>query len=226
VTRLLSVLAIAAIALLAACVPDAASDPSTASVDTSATTSQAPESVAPPTASASPATTASPSPGPSNPAAPTPPTPSPNPGASSGSEGSASACSGSDGNRDFFADAAGDLAWPVYCAVLPRGWFVDTGEYRLGNGGYLTITYEGPGGALFEIRQGAVCQATDDCEPGGAVIGEASFADRTGTLVDLGAGDLAVIVDPGAALTWLATGTALEESLFRAIAADLVEVSG
>ena len=60
----------------------------------------------------------------------------PSPSASAGS-GAAAHCSGSDDNRLFFADAAVVLNWTVYCAVLPSGWFVDTGGYRRAGGGRL-----------------------------------------------------------------------------------------
>jgi hypothetical protein len=109
--------------------------------------------------------------------------------------------------------------------VLPRGWFVGTGEYRLRDGGYLAITYEGPGEAQLALQEGAVCTATDDCMPEGVAIGEASFGDRTGSLVDLGDGQLALVVDRGAPTSWIATGAGIEESLFRELAAALLEVS-
>lgn len=89
--------------------------------------------------------------------------------------GSAAACSGSDNNRDFFADAAENLAFDVYCPVLPRGWFVDTGEYSLRNGGMLAITYHGPGGAVIDLLESGPCQEGDDCMPAGTEEGDAAF---------------------------------------------------
>src|SRR5687768_6286945 len=71
--------------------------------------------------------------------------------------GAADACTGTDANRDFFESVATAVAWPVYCAVLPSGWFVDAGEYRLASGGRMEISYRGPAGASFELRQGAFC---------------------------------------------------------------------
>ena len=222
-TRLLPILAIATIALIAACVPEAGSATPTATASTPAASASSATPVVAPSPSLepppSPSTTAGET------VSPVSPPSSPEAGASPDAPGTAAACSGSDGNRDFFADAAADLDWPVYCAVLPRGWFVGTGEYRLGNGGYLQITYEGPDDARFELQEGAVCGAVDDCVPAGDGIGDASFGDRTGALVDTGNGDLAIVVGTGEPITWVATGTGIDEALFRELAAAVVEVS-
>ena len=45
--------------------------------------------------------------------------------------GSAAACAGSDDNRAFYANAAGAVDWPVYCPVLPAGWFVGTVQAKM-----------------------------------------------------------------------------------------------
>ena len=52
--------------------------------------------------------------------------------------GSAAACAGNDDNRKFFASIAATVEWPVYCPVLPVGWFA-SGQYRLAGGGWLEI---------------------------------------------------------------------------------------
>ena len=72
------------------------------------------------------------------------------------SAGPASACSGTAENKDFYAAAAAAVQWTVYCPVLPKGWFVVTGRYRLAGGGRLEISYRGPSGASFTLREGAV----------------------------------------------------------------------
>jgi len=138
----------------------------------------------------------------------------------------AAACSGSDDNRDFFADAAAALDWSVYCAVLPRGWFVGAGEYRLRGGGSLTITYKGPGGATFQLQEGAVCGDADGCafHGDGAAAGDAPFGDKTGSLVALSDGTWALVVDAGAPVEWVATGSGIDENQFRGLAADLAVV--
>ena len=221
-TRLLPAFTILAIVLIA-CVPETGSatpipTPAAPSPASTAVSSAAPslEPSEPPDAA---------SPEPTDSATPTPPPASTDPSESAEAGSGVEACSGTDDNRDFFAGASSALAWPVYCASLPQGWFVQTGEYRLRNGGFLAITYKGPGGALLELQQGAICGSVEDCAPEGDELGDASFGNRNGTLVDLGDGRLAVVVDPGAAVSWIATGTGIEESLFRELTGDLVEVS-
>jgi hypothetical protein len=117
------------------------------------------------------------------------------------------------------------VSWTVYCAVLPAGWFVDTGQYRGSGGGRVEIAYKGPGGARLELHEGAFCSA-GGCVPAGADAGEATFGDRTGPLVALDGGGWAVVVDRGAPISWLAVGTGLSQSAFQRIAAALAIVGG
>jgi hypothetical protein len=155
----------------------------------------------------------------------TPPVDEPSSSASTG-PGAAAACSGSDKNRDFFRAAASALSWTVYCAVLPAGWFVDTGQYRQAGGGWVEIAYRGPGGARLELHEGAFCAEGDGCVPPGTELGDAPFGDRTGTLVALDDGGFALVVDRGEKVSWLAIGTGVDEATFRKIAAALAPVSG
>ena len=138
----------------------------------------------------------------------------------------AAVCTGSDANRDFFTKAAASLTWTVYCAVLPARWFVDSGEYRQAGGGRLEIAYRGPGGARFELREGAFCATADGCVPSGADVGDASLGDQTGTLIATDDGGWALVVDAGAPISWLAIGTGVDEDAFRAFAAGLAVVEG
>lgn len=150
--------------------------------------------------------------------------PSTTPGASTASPGDAAPCSGSDENRDFFASMAAAVDWTVYCPVLPDGWFVDDGQYRLAGGGWMRISYRGPGDARLLLQQGAFCEESESCVPGGQDVGETAFGDRTGVLV---AGDDATwstAVDRGAAISWLLTVTGLDEATARTISADLQPV--
>lgn len=147
------------------------------------------------------------------------------PSASSGST-TAEACSGSDQNRDFFIKAAASLDWTVYCAVLPARWFVDAGEYRQAGGGRVEITYRGPGGARFELHEGAFCAAADGCVPSGADVGDAAFGDQSGTLIATDDGGWALVVEAGAPISWLAIGTGVDEDAFRAFTAGLAVVDG
>jgi hypothetical protein len=140
--------------------------------------------------------------------------------------GSASSCSGSDENRDFFASMAAAVDWTVYCPSLPDGWFVDDGQYRLANGGWMEISYDGPGEARFVLRQGAFCETGDGCVPAGTETGDAPFGDRTGRFVAGADGSWAIVVDRGAVPSWLLVVQGLDETGARTIAADLQAVSG
>jgi hypothetical protein len=140
--------------------------------------------------------------------------------------GAAGACSGNDQNREFFAQTARAVSWQVYCAVLPAGWFVETGAYRLANGGKLEITYAGPNGARLTLSQGAFCPDASGCVPSGSDAGDAAFGDRAGTLIEADGGRWAIVVDRGAPLSWLLATTGLDEARTRAFGEALAAVDG
>ncbi len=151
--------------------------------------------------------------------------PSESPSESAGPS-AAAGCSGSDQNREFFEAAAGALDWTVYCATLPSGWFVDSGEYRQAGGGRLVIAYRGPGGARLELHEGAFCSSADGCVPSGIEVGEAQFGDQTGALRATDEGGWALVVEGDGTIGWLAIGRGLDEEDFRSITAGLVAVNG
>lgn len=151
-----------------------------------------------------------------------PPTDAPSP---SPAPGTADACTGTDENRDFFAAVADAVTWPVYCPDLTGRWFVDAGQYRLAGGGWLEISYRGPDGARITLREGAYCDG-DDCVSDGADLGAADFGDLGGTLLDVGGGGFAIVVDPDGANAWELIASGLSESEVRSIAADLTLVAG
>ena len=119
------------------------------------------------------------------------------------------------------------MAWPVYCAVLPDGWFLESGAYRLADGGRLEATYRGPGDAHLAIVEGNTCAGADAdaCAPRDALIGPAAFGDREGELGRLANG-LVLYLDRGAAPSWRVTGLGLSEPAFRELCAALVLVGG
>lgn len=206
--RLLAVIGVAA--LVAACGGTPTPSPVTAASPSPSAASSAPSTQAP-SASSSGDASLVPSVGPDESASPqaseTPlPTVSPSPG-----PGSADACSGTAENRNFYAALAASVAWNVYCAVLPPGWFVDSGSYRLSSGGRLSITYRGPNGARLVIREGSYCAGLPDCIPSGTDVGSARFGDRDARLLDLGSGSWLVVVAPaGADVDWQATGSGMD----------------
>jgi hypothetical protein len=161
-----------------------------------------------------------------------PTTPEPSATASGGASvaptdgtGTASSCSGSDENRDFFASMAAAVDWTVYCPVLPDGWFVQDGQYRLANGGWMEISYDGPGEALLTLRQGALGDAAGGCFPPGPQVADAAFGDQTGVLVDVSTGGWSVVVDRGEPICWMILATGLDETGARTIAANLQAVT-
>ena len=130
-------------------------------------------------------------------------------------------CSGSDETRDFFASMAAAVAWPGYCPILPDGWFVGDGQYRLAGGGWMEITYDGPSGAHLLLRQGFFCDASDGCVPPGQDVDAAPFADRAGRLVAGADGSWSVVADRGGRPSWLIVVAGLGEVETREIAANL-----
>ncbi|MGZ8438744.1 MAG: hypothetical protein ACXWXR_09415 [Candidatus Limnocylindrales bacterium] len=157
--------------------------------------------------------------------------PAESPGSStSGSSGSgsagAAACSGSAENRDFFASMAAAVDWPVYCPVLPDGWFVESGQYRLADGGRLEIVYQGPQRAQVTLDEGAFCTIQGGCVPPGQDVGSTAFDGQDGMLVALDDGSWAIALDREASPSWLLVVTGLDEATARSIAANLVVVQG
>jgi hypothetical protein len=220
--RLPTVLAIV-LAVLVGCVPESrpTETPDSATPSSPAASPSAGSATPDPSVSIEPTTEPVVTPTPSASASPSGATPSESVG-----PGSAAACSGSDKNRSFFMDAAKALPWTVYCAVLPSGWFVDSGEYRRAGGGRLEITYRGPGGARLELHEGAFCTAADGCVPSGIEVGEAPLGDQTGTLRATDEGGWALVVDGDGTISWLAIGSGMDENEFRGLAAAVVAVNG
>ena len=207
--RLLLALIVAA-AIVAACGSTPASPSASAGLPSATSASAGPSPAAPsgsPSDEVSPAPSGAPgeSPQPGESETPRPSAgPSPRPG-------SADACSGTGANRDFYTALAASVAWDVYCPVLPPGWFVATGSYRLSGGGQLTITYRGPGDARLAIREGAICAGRPGCVPAGPEVGIARFGDLDALLLDPGDGSSVVAVaSPAGDVGWQATGTGLD----------------
>jgi hypothetical protein len=139
------------------------------------------------------------------------------------SAGSADPCTGSDENRAFYASVAGDVTWQVYCAVLPAGWFVDAGSFRLAGGGKLEISYKGPGGQRIEMRQGTYCAGVDDCIQTEPDAGPASYGDRPARLVDAGGGTWLVVAE-GGDVNWEAKGLGMDGPTLASHTAAFVPV--
>jgi hypothetical protein len=205
--------------LVSACGPASSSPGSSASP--SASPPASPSASGEPTGSSAPSTTEPASPG--TPTAQPSPTESAGPGASgSFSTGATDACFGSQDTKGFFSSFAQAVPWPVYCVVLPAGWSVETGSYRLRDGGRLTIGYHRRAdGARIVLDEGALCLDGTGCAPTGTVSGTIAFADRQAESVTASDGSLAAVVDRGQDPSWLLTGIGLPAAEFQAIGAAL-----
>jgi hypothetical protein len=137
--------------------------------------------------------------------------------------GAAAMCTGSDDNRAFFEGIASRAEWRVLCGVLPKGWFVSQGSYRLASGGKLLVSYKGPGGATIALSQGAFCSSADGCVPDGSAVGAAALGPLDATLYQTADG-FAIIAAPGENPSWLMTTTGLDQASTVAYAAALAEV--
>jgi hypothetical protein len=134
------------------------------------------------------------------------------------------ACAGTDANRAFYRDTAAAVAWDVYCPVLPKGWNVESGQYRGASGGTMTISYRTSAGLRLELREGSFCTGSAaECGPFDAQLGTAQFGDRVGQLGRF-SGNLVLYVNPGSSPAWQATGVGLDEAAFRSICASFIKV--
>lgn len=186
-----------------------------APADTSTDTSAPAESAAPagsqtaaPGATSTPAATATPAPSSSPSASPT---------------SAAGTCTGTADNQAFFVEAATNLSFNVYCAVLPSSWWLQTGSYVGTSGGYMEAEYKSSGGADFEIREGAWCPPDKACVAPGATIGPASFAGMAGTLY-LNNTTYTLRVGTAANPTYFMVGYGMSQAQFVAWAAALIQV--
>jgi hypothetical protein len=147
--------------------------------------------------------------------------PSPTPSASP--SGAASACQPAGSNPNFWPGIAQSVSWDVYCAVLPKGWTVDAGQYRLAKGGWLKISYKGPNGAAIFLCEGSF--PTDPgCSISGADSGDATFGSKPGTLVTTDAGGFAIAVDRGQQPSWLMIASGLDQATTTSLGAALALV--
>jgi hypothetical protein len=154
---------------------------------------------------------------------------SPTPSASAGPEpspsGAASVCSGAKDTPDFYQSFASSVNFPVYCAVLPAGWSLVAGTYRLANGGRIQIQFRRRSdNATFELDEGSFCPDSSGCVPSGSSAGSGSFGDLTGDLVQTSNG-YALVVAKGEKPSWLATGSGLDQATFEALTAALVAIN-
>jgi hypothetical protein len=136
------------------------------------------------------------------------------------------ACQPEGTSRTFWSAMAQQVSWDVYCAVLPKGWQVGDGGFRLAGGGWMTISYNGPSGASISLSEGSFCKDGSGCVPSGSDAGDASFGAMSGTLVKTDAGGYAIVVARGESPSWLLISSGLDQATTISFGAALARVSG
>ena len=159
-------------------------------------------------------------------AAPAPPTAeiTPTLGPTAAPTSRAAACSGNDTNKDFFAAAAHDLPFDVYCAVLPSSWHVQSGNYTRPNGGLLQVRYQNSAGAVLVLTEGNTCPSPAPCPEVGFPAGATSFGGLAGTLYSTPPSDYGIYVGPAGRETDILAGSGVSKSSFVTWAAGLRKV--
>jgi hypothetical protein len=114
-----------------------------------------------PTATPTPAPTDTPTPAPSPTDVPTPtptptasPTPTPTPAPTV--PASASVCTGGDAVKRWFADQTPLINFDVYCAVLPKGWYLVKAQVDYVKGG-IVVEYKNGSGHTLDLYEGTFC---------------------------------------------------------------------
>ncbi len=206
----------------------AGSPPGTSTGGSDNTASAAPSNA--PSGSAAPApSTPTDTPGPSADATPAPDSSAAAPTDSaalspSASAGAPSPCQPEGNNTSFWSGMASSVSWDVYCAVLPKGWILTGGSYRLANGGKLLVSYKGPGGATLTLSEGSFCTDGTGCVPSGTDTGSAAFGALSGTLVTTDAGGYAIVAARGSTPSWLMVTTGLDQATTVTLGAALARV--
>ena len=134
-------------------------------------------------------------------------------------------CAGTDANRQFFRDVAAQVTWAVYCPTLPKGWFVEAGNFRAAGGGSMVISYKSATGQRVELTEGVGCLGVPiECGPYDTSLGNAAYGDLVGQLGKLSTAYV-LYVKPGLNPSWSATATGLDEATFRSIGSGLLKVT-
>lgn len=136
------------------------------------------------------------------------------------------ACNPRGNSTTFWPQTASSVTWAVYCAVLPKGWYVKTGNSHYAGGGSLTITYAGPAGATVSLSEGSFCTDGSGCVPSGTAAGDAMFGDLNAALVSTDSGGFAIVAAQGETPSWLMVTTGLDQPTTLAFGAALARVGG
>jgi len=137
------------------------------------------------------------------------------------------------GDANFFKMASMSASYDVYCAVLPQAWTLESSSGpqngNLKDKTPVDVSYRGPNGETFELREGPVCATASACTPRSSA-GTAMFGDRQGQLgtgIELSADGAVLALSVGAGLdpAWVATGTGMSLETFKELAAAVIVVA-
>ena len=131
------------------------------------------------------------------------PTPSPNeepsptesPSPSGSPTSPAAGCTGSEAHKEYFVNAAKDLPWDVYCAVLPSSWWLQQSEYNRADQ-VMRVQYLNSHDDRLMLTEGRLCPDLATCGDEYTVLGAASFDGLDGTLRSLPGLAYCVVFDP------------------------------
>lgn len=155
----------------------------------------------------------------------TPPTAAPTTAPSAGPTSPASFCTGGAANQPEFVKAAKTLKFAVYCATLGKGWGLTSSPgmswAATKSGGWITITYKGPGTAKVDVAEGSFCLTSAlVCAPNTGNIGTGSFGGLSGAL-DSTTDGFAIYVAPGTAHAYKLVGHNVTQAILVSIGAGL-----
>jgi hypothetical protein len=153
------------------------------------------------------------------------PTPTSSPTPSAWPTSQAALCTGNASNKAFFVEAASNLSFAVYCAVLPSGWWLESGDYKLTPTAQLSVLYKNAKGDWFSLKEGDVCPPPTLCAMAGSPAGPASFGGLAGTLWVASPSFYTIIVGPAGHPSYAVGGQYMTQAQFVAWAAALKKVT-
>jgi hypothetical protein len=147
-------------------------------------------------------------------------------------------CSGTAKNKAFFVEVAANVAFDVYCVVLPSDWRINWGAYVLEDGGRMTVEYKNTRGFYLVLEEGSRCYG--ECYPCSIPWCSGFPGDEHIWLGDLGAylllsGKARTYIPPdnyweafapvGSYIIYTLEGGGMSKATFLKIAAGMVKVS-
>jgi hypothetical protein len=108
----------------------------------------------------------------------------------------AAGCTGSETHKAYFVNAAKDMPFDIYCAVLPSGWWLMTSEYNRTDGGRMVTVYRNSADEVIVLTEGWLCASLSTCLDIYPSLGAAPFDGLAGTMRDMIGGGHGVVVNP------------------------------